>query len=174
MITIFSTGKAKNSLIKTLNDKKIKFFDESLNKVLLNLAKRVVADGEGAKKFVTINVLNAKTEHDAKKIGFSIANSSLVKTAIAGEDPNWGRIIMAVGKSGLDINLNKLSIKFGDLIIVNKGKIYSQYNETQAANYMKSSDIRLSVDVGIGNKSFTVYTMDLTKEYININADYRS
>ncbi len=174
MITIFSTGKAKNSLIKTLNDKKMKFFDESLNKVLLNLAKRVVADGEGAKKFVTINVLNAKTEHDAKKIGFSIANSSLVKTAIAGEDPNWGRIIMAVGKSGLDINLNKLSIKFGDLIIVNKGKIYSQYNETQAANYMKSSDIRLSVDVGIGNKSFTVYTMDLTKEYININADYRS
>jgi len=174
MITIFSTGKAKNLLITTINDKKIKLFDESLNNVLLNLAKRVVADGEGAKKFVTISVLNTKTEHDAKKIGFSIANSPLVKTAIAGEDPNWGRVIMAVGKSGLDINLNRLSIKFGDLIIVNKGKINNQYNETEAQNYMKRSDIKISVDVGTGKKSFTVYTMDLTKEYININADYRS
>ncbi len=174
MITIFSTGKAKNSLITTLNDKKIKFFDESLNNVLLNLAKRVVADGEGAKKFVTININNAKTEYDAKKIGFSIANSPLVKTAIAGEDPNWGRIIMAVGKSGVDINLNKLSIKFGDLMIVQKGKIFNQYNESDAVNYMKSSDIKVNVDVGIGKKSFTVYTMDLTKEYININSDYRS
>ena len=174
MITIFSTGKAKNLLITTINDKKIKLFDESLNNVLLNLAKRVVADGEGAKKFVTISVLNTKTEHDAKKIGFSIANSPLVKTAIAGEDPNWGRVIMAVGKSGLDINLNRLSIKFGDLIIVNKGKINNQYNETEAQNYMKRSDIKISVDVGTGKKNFTVYTMDLTKEYININADYRS
>ena len=95
---------------------------KSLNSLLLNLAKRVVADGEGASKFVTINVLNSKTEQDAKKIGFSIANSPLVKTAIAGEDPNWGRIIMAIGKSDVDINLNKLSIKFGDLVIVNKGK----------------------------------------------------
>ncbi len=174
MISIFSTGKAKNSLITTLNDKKIKSFDESLNNVLLNLAKRVVADGEGASKFISINILNAKTENDAKKIGFSVANSPLVKTAIAGEDPNWGRIIMAVGKSGLDINLNKLSIKFGELIIVNKGKIYSQYNETEAANYMQRSDIEISVDVGIGKKSFTVYTMDFTKDYININSDYRS
>ena len=174
MITIFSTGKAKNSLIKTVNDKKIKSFDESLNNVLLNLAKRVVADGEGASKFVTINVLNSKTEQDAKKICFSIANSSLVKTAIAGEDPNWGRIIMALGKSELDINLNKLSIKFGDLTIVNKGKIYNQYNETETANYMKSTDIKIIIDIGMGKKNFTVYTMDLTKEYIDINADYRS
>ena len=174
MITIFSTGKAKNSLIKTVNDKKIKSFDESLNNVLLNLAKRVVADGEGASKFVTINVLNSKTEQDAKKICFSIANSSLVKTAIAGEDPNWGRIIMALGKSGLDINLNKLSIKFGDLTIVNKGKIYNQYNETETANYMKSTDIKVIIDIGMGKKNFTVYTMDFTKKYIDINADYRS
>ena len=155
-----------------MNDKKIKSFD-GLNNVLLNLAKRVVADGEGASKFISINILNAKTENDAKKIGFSVANSPLVKTAIAGEDPNWGRIIMAVGKSGLDINLNKLSIKFGELIIVNKGKIYSQYNENEAANYMQRSDIEISVDVGIGKKSFTVYTMDFTKDYININSDYR-
>ena len=174
MISIFSTGKARNSIIKSIADKKIKSFDESLNKVLSNLAKRVVADGEGASKFITINVLNAKTENDAKKIGFSIANSPLVKTAIAGEDPNWGRIIMAIGKSNVDINLSKLSIKFGELIIINKGKIYSQYNETEVGNYMKSSAINISIDIGNGKRSFTVYTMDLTKEYININTDYRS
>ena len=174
MISIFSTGKARNSIIKSIADKKIKSFDESLNKVLSNLAKRVVADGEGASKFITINVLNAKTENDAKKIGFSIANSPLVKTAIAGEDPNWGRIIMAIGKSNVDINLSKLSIKFGELIIINKGKIYNQYNETEVGNYMKSSAINISIDIGNGKRSFTVYTMDLTKEYININTDYRS
>ena len=174
MISIFSTGKAKNSLIKTINDKKLKSFDESLNNVLLNLAKRVVADGEGATKFVTINVLNSRTEQDAKKIGFSIANSSLVKTAIAGEDPNWGRVIMAVGKSGVEINLNKLSLKFGEFMIINKGKIFSQYNEIEIANYMKNSDIDICIDIGTGKKNFTVYTMDLTKEYIKINADYRS
>ena len=174
MISIFSTGKAKNTLIKTINDKKIKSFDEALNSLLLNLAKRVVADGEGASKFITINVLNSKSEHDAKKIGFSIANSPLVKTAIAGEDPNWGRIIMAIGKSDVDINLNKLSIKFGDLVIVSKGKIHNQYNENEAAKYMKGLDINLTVDIGNGKKSFTVYTMDLTNEYIKINSDYRS
>ena len=174
MISIFSTGKAKNTLIKTINDKKIKSFDEALNSLLLNLAKRVVADGEGASKFVTINVLNSKTEQDAKKVGFSIANSPLVKTAIAGEDPNWGRIIMAIGKSDVDINLNKLSIKFGDLVIVNKGKIHNQYNENEAVKYMKGLDINLSVDIGNGKKSFTVYTMDLTSKYIKINSDYRS
>ncbi len=174
MISIFSTGKAKNSIVKSINDKKIKSFEESLNKVLLNLAKRVVADGEGASKFVKISVLNSKTEQDAKKIGFSIANSPLVKTAIAGEDPNWGRIVMAIGKTDVEINLNKLSIKFGDLNIVNKGKIYNQYNETEAANYMKNSSIEIIVSIGKGKKSFTVYTMDLTKKYIEINADYRT
>ena len=174
MISIFSTGKAKNSLIKTINDKKLKSFDGSLNNVLLNLAKRIVADGEGATKFVTIDIFNSRTEQDAKKIGFSIANSALVKTAIAGEDPNWGRVIMAIGKAGVDLNLNKLSLKFGELTIVNKGKIYNQYNESEAAKYMKNSDINISVDIGNGKKNFTVYTMDLTKEYIKINADYRS
>ncbi len=174
MISIFSTGKAKNSLIKTINDKKLKSFDWSLNNVLLNLAKRIVADGEGATKFVTIDIFNSRTEQDAKKIGFSIANSALVKTAIAGEDPNWGRVIMAIGKAGVDLNLNKLSLKFGELTIVNKGKIYNQYNESDAAKYMKNSDINISVDIGNGKKNFTVYTMDLTKEYIKINADYRS
>ena len=97
-----------------------------------------------------------------------------MKTAIAGEDPNWGRIIMALGKSGLDINLNKLSIKFGDITIVSRGKIHSQYNEDETANYMKSSDIEVNIDIGMGKKNFTAYTMDLTKKYIDINADYRS
>ena len=174
MISIFSTGKAKNSIIKSLNDNKIKLFEESLNKVLLNLAKRIVADGEGASKFVTINIINCKSEQDAKKIAFSIANSPLVKTAISGEDPNWGRIIMAIGKSGVEINLNKLSVKFGDLNIVNKGKIFNQYNENDAAEYMKRSSIEINVSAGNGKKNFTVYTMDLTKKYIEINADYRS
>ncbi len=174
MVSIFSTCKAKHSKIKSINDNKLNEFDVSLNKVLLNLAKRVVADGEGASKFITINALNSKTDEDAKKIAFSIANSPLVKTAIAGGDPNWGRVIMAIGKADVEINLNKLSIKFGALNIVNKGKIYNQYSETEAADYMKNSSIEISVSVGTGKKNFTTYTMDFTKKYIEINADYRS
>ena len=174
MISIFATGKAKNSSIQTINDKKLKSFDESLNKVLLNLAKRIVADGEGAKKFVTINVINSKTEQDAKKIGFSIANSPLVKTAIAGEDPNWGRVIMAIGKAGPKINLNKLSIKFGSILIVEGGKLNQSYDEKQTANYMKSENIEINIETFTGSKNFTAYSMDLTKKYIEINADYRS
>ncbi len=174
MISIFSTGKRKHSKIKNLNDEKLKKFDESLNKVLLNLAKRVVADGEGASKFITINIFNCKTESDAKKIAFSIANSSLVKTAIAGEDPNWGRIIMAIGKSYVPLNLDKLSIKLGDLIVVQSGKLNVNYNEQDASDYMKNSDIEIMVDISNGSKNFTVYTMDFTKKYIEINADYRS
>ena len=153
---------------------KIKFFDESLNEVLLNLAKRVVADGEGASKFVTINVQNCKTENDAKKIALSIANSPLVKTAIAGQDPNWGRIIMAIGKAGVVPNYDKLSIKFGDLSIVNNGKFNTNYNEFETADYMKNDNIDINVDISNGTKKFTAYTMDLTKKYIEINADYRS
>ena len=174
MISIFSTGKRKHSKIKNINDEKLKKFDESLNKVLLNLAKRVVADGEGASKFITINIFNCKTESDAKKIAFSIANSSLVKTAIAGEDPNWGRIIMAIGKSYVPLNLDKLSIKLGDLIVVQSGKLSINYNEQDASEYMKNSDIEIMVDISNGSKNFTAYTMDFTKKYIEINADYRS
>ena len=174
MISIFSTGKRKHSKIKNINDEKLKKFDESLNKVLLNLAKRVVADGEGASKFITINIFNCKTESDAKKIAFSIANSSLVKTAIAGEDPNWGRIIMAIGKSYVPLNLDKLSIKLGDLIVVQSGKLSVNYNEQDASDYMKNSDIEIMVDISNGSKNFTAYTMDFTKKYIEINADYRS
>ena len=174
MVSIFSTCEAKHPKIENINDEKIKKFDEALNKVLLNLAKRVVSDGEGASKFITINVKNCKTESDAKKISFSVANSPLVKTAIAGEDPNWGRIIMAIGKAGVQINLEKISIKFGDLIIVQNGKIYSGYKEEESAEYMKNDNIDISIDVSSGSKNFTSFTMDLTKKYIEINSDYRS
>ena len=174
MVSIFSTGKIHHAKINSVNDKKLKHFDQSLNNVLLNLAKRVVADGEGASKFITINVLDSKTENDAKKIAFSIANSPLVKTAIAGEDPNWGRIIMAIGKAEVEIKINKLSIRFGNILVVRKGKLHSLYNEVETAAYMKDSNIEISVNIGTGKKTFTTYTMDLTKKYIEINADYRS
>ena len=174
MLTMFSTGKAKHPKIKNINDKKLKKFDVGLKNVLLNLAKRVVADGEGASKLITINVKNCKTEKDAKKISFSVANSPLVKTAIAGEDPNWGRIIMAIGKSGIEINLNKLCIKLGNILIVQNGKLSAVYKEIDAAKYMKNENINIEIDICNGSKKFTAYSMDLTKKYIDINSDYRS
>jgi len=174
MVTIFSTGKTKHQKINNISDNKLKEFDVSLNKVLLNLAQRVVADGEGASKFIKIDVKDCISEDDARKIGFSIANSALVKTAIAGEDPNWGRIIMAIGKAGVAINFERLSIKLGDISIIQNGKISSNYNEQQASDYMKSDNIDIVVSIFNGSKNFTVYTMDFTKKYIDINADYRS
>ena len=174
MVSIFSTGKVKNPNITNINDKKIVSFDKALHSVLLNLSKRIVADGEGANKFITINVVKSKNEKDAKKIAFSIANSKLVKTAIAGEDPNWGRIIMSIGKSGVDIDLKKLSIEFGNIKIIEKGQITKNYEEIEVANYMRNKSIDISINLNMGLKNFTVYTMDLTKKYIEINADYRS
>jgi len=174
MVSIFSTGKIKNSKINNINDKKIKNFSDALHSVLLNLAKGIVADGEGAKKFITINIMKSKNEEDAKKIAFSIANSPLVKTAIAGEDPNWGRIIMAIGKSGVNINLKKLSVSFGNIKVVDKGQLLNSYIESDVASYMKENAIDISVNLNMGLKKFTAYTMDLTKKYIEINANYRS
>ena len=175
MVSIFSTGKLKNSVISNANDKRIADFDRALHAVLLNLSKRIVDDGEGASKFITIDVTKAKTESDAKKIAFSIANSPLVKTAIAGNDPNWGRIIMAIGKTDIDINVNKLSIKLGSLKIIEKGQLSKSYIEDDAAVYMRESKkIDITVELNLGKKNFTAYTMDLTKKYIDINADYRT
>ncbi len=174
MVTIFSTAKINHPKIKNINDKKIQSFDKSLNNVLLNLAKRVVSDGEGASKFISISINNCKSEDDAKKIGFSIANSPLVKTAIAGQDPNWGRIVMAIGKSGVNLNLKKLTIKFGEVIIIQNGKLSENYDERNVKNYMKNENLNIIVDIFTGSKNFTVYTMDLTNEYIKINSDYRS
>jgi|TARA_B110001452_G_scaffold232398_1_gene209687 glutamate N-acetyltransferase/amino-acid N-acetyltransferase len=165
---------AKNPIIKNFNDPKLKDFDESLHSVLLNLSKRIAADGEGASKFITVKVNRSKTQEEAKKIAFSISNSTLVKTAIAGEDPNWGRVIMAIGKSNVNINLNKLAIRFGSIKIIEKGILINSYNEYEVAEYMKNDKIDIIVDIFTGNKSFTSFTMDLTKKYIEINSDYRS
>jgi glutamate N-acetyltransferase/amino-acid N-acetyltransferase len=174
MVSIFATGKANNVEIKNINDEKLKNFEKSLFNVLLNLAKRVDADGEGASKFVSIRVKNCKSDEEAKKISFSIANSPLVKTAIAGEDPNWGRVIMAIGKSNVNIKLNKLNLNFGPYKIIENGILSKSYQETEVASYMKGENIDILVDIGIGKKEFTAYTMDFTKKYIEINSDYRS
>ena len=174
MVTFFATKKTKHPKIKSINDEKLQEFDKSLHAVLLNLAKRIAADGEGSSKFISVKVRKARTFIDAKKVAFSIANSLLVKTAIAGEDPNWGRIIMAVGKANVDLNLNKLAISFGDIKVIEKGQLFSDYEEAEVVEYMRGEKIDLIVDLNIGNKDFTAYTMDLTKEYIAINADYRS
>ena len=174
MVSIFATGEVENSNLKSIKDNKLTGFDSALFKVLLNLAKRVAADGEGASKFITIKVKNCKTEEDAKKICFSIANSPLVKTAIAGEDPNWGRVIMAIGKSKVNLNPSKLSIKFGNISIIENGKLSNTYEEKNAASYMKEEKIDILINLNLGKKEFTSYTMDLTKKYIEINSDYRS
>ncbi len=174
MVSIFATGETSNIDINSINNPKLSKFNKSLKNVLLNLAKRVVADGEGASKFITVNVINCKTEKDAKKISFSIANSPLVKTAIAGEDPNWGRIIMAIGKANINFNPNKISINFGKLKIVEKGQLSNSYKEKDAAEYMKGEKLDISVNLNIGKMNFTAYTMDLTKKYIEINANYRT
>ena len=174
MVSIFATGAAKNKIINSLNDDRMIVFEKSLHNVLLNLAKRVTADGEGASKFISVIVENAKTEKDAKKIAFSIANSPLVKTAFAGEDPNWGRIIMAIGKSQISIKLNKINLSIGEYKILEKGEISKDYNEIELKEFMKNEKLDIKVDLKMGTKKFIAYTMDLTKKYIEINADYRS
>ena len=174
MITIFSTGIAKNKYINNVNDTKLKEFDKSVNNVLLNLAKRVVSDGEGASKFIQIDVLKCKSEDDAKKLAFSIANSSLVKAAIAGEDPNWGRIMMAIGKNDVELNINSINLMLGSNKILDKGQLSKNYSEQQLKEYMKNDSIKIILEMNLGRKNFTCYTMDLTKKYLEINSDYRT
>ncbi len=174
MVSIFSTNEANNTIIKDFKDLRLKNFRQALKDVLLNLAKRVAGDGEGASKFISIKCKNAKTEEDAKNVCFSIANSPLVKTAIAGEDPNWGRIAMAIGKSNAKIDVKKLSIDLGPFKILVNGNLLKDYNEKLLEDYMQNELIDIIVDIGLGKKDFTAYTMDLTKKYIEINADYRS
>lgn len=174
MVTIFSTNAVNNPEIKNSRDPRLKNFVKSVHEVLLNLAKRVAADGEGASKFITIKCEKCKTEEDAKNISFSIANSPLVKTALAGEDPNWGRIAMAVGKANAKVDAKKLSIYIGPYKIFFNGILYEKYDEEKVKEYMKNQSLEIIVEVGLGNKNFTAYTMDLTKKYIEINSDYRS
>jgi len=174
MVAIFSTRKTQIGQNRTNADPVIQKFESALKKLCLNLAKQIVVDGEGAKKFVTVKILNAKSFSSAKKIAFSIANSPLVKTAIAGEDPNWGRIIMGLGKSGEKIDKEKLIIKFGELVVAEKGKISEQYNEKLLKEYMNWDSILLEINLNQGNDTFECYTCDFTHDYIEINADYRN
>ena len=174
MITFFSTGAAKNKNITNTNDSKLKEFDKAVYNILLNLAKRVVSDGEGASKFIQIDVLKCKSEEDAKKIAFSVANSALVKTAIAGEDPNWGRIMMAVGKNDLELNVNSINLMLGDFKVLEKGQLSKNYSENNLKDYMKNNSIKIILEINTGNKNFTCYTMDFTKKYLEINSNYRS
>ena len=174
MVGIFATGKAKNSKIYNVLDPKLHDFEQALRKVCLNLSKQIVVDGEGAKKFITINVLGARSATMARKVGFSIANSPLFKTAIAGEDPNWGRIVMAVGKSGENIIQNKLKIKIGSYLVAEEGRVANDYNEEKLKKYMEWDSIIIEVDLNLGSASYTVYTCDFTKDYISINANYRN
>ena len=174
MVSLFSTRAIKIGQNLSLNDKIIQKFELSLKRLCLNLAKQIVVDGEGAKKFLTVKVINARSLGSAKKIAFSIANSPLVKTAVAGEDPNWGRIIMGIGKSGEIIDSKKLKIKLGDFIIAENGKIADSYNEEKLREYMKWDSIVIEVNLKLGSDAFECYTCDFTHDYIDINADYRN
>jgi len=174
MVGIFATGKAKNSKIYNVLDPKLQDFEKALHNLTLNLAKQIVVDGEGAKKFITINVIGARSATMAKNIGFSVANSPLFKTAVAGEDPNWGRIVMAVGKSGENIITNKVQIKIGDYLVAEQSKEAKDYNEKDVKEYMKWDSINIEINLNIGSASHTVYTCDFTHDYIDINADYRN
>jgi len=174
MVGLFATGKAKNSKIYNVLDPKLKDFETALYKLCLNLAKQIVVDGEGAKKFITISVIGARSGNMAKNVGFSIANSPLFKTAIAGEDPNWGRIAMAIGKSKENIIQNKLQIKIGDYLVAENGKVAKDYDESNLKEYMKWESINIEVNLNIGNATHTVYTCDFTHDYIDINTDYRN
>ncbi len=173
-VLLTSTRKAKHQIITNFSDKLLREFKTSLSNVMLELAKLIVQDGEGASKFITVTVKGAVSKKSAKMIGFSVANSPLVKTAIAGEDANWGRIIMAIGKSGQRANRDKIKIYIGKELVTKDGMVYENYSEERATKHLKQSKISLTIDVGVGNSSATVYTCDLTHEYIKINADYRS
>jgi len=174
MVSIFSTRALKIGQNLSLNDKVIQKFELALKKLCLNLAKQVVVDGEGAKKFLTINVINAKSLGSAKNIAFSVANSPLVKTAVAGEDPNWGRILMGIGKSGELVDPKKLKIKIGNIVVAENGKISENYDEKKLKEYMEWDSIEVEINLKLGNDAFKCYTCDFTHDYIDINADYRN
>ena len=174
MVSLFSTRAIKIGQNLSLNDKTIQKFEIALKKLCLNLAKQIVVDGEGAQKFITVKVINAKSLASAKIIAFSIANSPLVKTAVAGEDPNWGRIVMGIGKSGEVIDIKKLKIKIGEFIVAENGKISDTYDENILKEYMKWQAINIEVNLKLGNDAFECYTCDFTHDYIDINADYRN
>ena len=174
-LMLFATGAAKNATpIEDAADPRAAEFRRALDKLLRNLAHQVVRDGEGARKFITVNVEGAATRKAAKRIALSIANSPLVKTACAGEDANWGRVVMAVGKAGEKAERDKLDIYFGKTRVARQGLRDPDYDEAATSAYMKRDSIEITADLGIGRGRATVWTCDLTKEYVAINGDYRS
>ncbi len=173
-LLVGATGKAEMAPITNPRDPRYSAFHDALGGVMHDLALQVVKDGEGASKIIAITVTGAKSVRAARRIGLAIANSPLVKTAIAGEDPNWGRVVMAVGKSGEAADRDKMSISFGDILVAENGWVAPGYSEEQGAAYMKHQELSIAVDVGVGTGRATVWTCDLTHGYIEINADYRS
>ena len=176
-VLIFATGAAAargGPRIGLTHDARLEDFRRALVEVMRDLAQQIVKDGEGASKFVTVTVTGAETRAAARTIAFAIANSPLVKTAVAGEDPNWGRIVMAVGKAGEAADRDKLAIWLGDIRVAKDGEVDPDYREELGAAYMRAPEIAITVDVGVGRDQATVWTCDLTKDYIAINADYRT
>ncbi|WP_209424925.1 bifunctional glutamate N-acetyltransferase/amino-acid acetyltransferase ArgJ [Pararhodobacter sp. SW119] len=172
-LIVAATGQS-GATLSDMRAASAKAFEKALADVMLNLAHQVVRDGEGATKFVEIAVTGAENDDDAKRCALAIANSPLVKTALAGEDPNWGRIVMAVGKSGAAADRDKLAIFFGDITVATDGMVDPDYAEAAGAAYMKQDELQIGVDLGLGKGSATVWTCDLTHRYVEINADYRS
>ena len=173
-LMVIATGQSKTeTIVDEFSDEALKFTEE-LNSVMLSLAKQVVRDGEGATKFLEVEVRGAVSDISAKTVALAIANSPLIKTAVAGEDPNWGRVVMGVGKSGEPADRDKISIWFGSILVAEQGWVASSYREDLGQNYMKNQELKIIVDLAIGDGSATVWTCDLTHQYIAINADYRS
>lgn len=176
-VLLFATGRASERgvpPVRAMDDPRVESLQASLRGVMQDLAHQIVRDGEGARKFVEISVENAESDISARKIALAIANSPLVKTAVAGEDANWGRIVMAVGKAGEPADRDKLAIWFGDIRVAVEGERDPDYSEEAASAVMKEEHIRIRVDLGIGSGHSRVWTCDLTKEYVAINGDYRS
>ena len=176
-VLLCATGKIPNSNfspINSLSDSRVESISKVIEKVSTDLAHQIVKDGEGATKFVEVNVTGAQSEGSAKVIAKSIANSPLVKTAFAGEDPNWGRIVMAVGKAGEPADRDRLSIWFDNVQVAEQGDRYPNYSEADAANVLKQSEFKVTVDIGVGSGIATIWTCDFTKNYVAINGDYRS
>lgn len=173
-VLLFATGAAGNKKPEDAGDPALDGFKHALWDLMEDLAKQIVADGEGISKFITVNVSGAEDDEAAKRIGLSIANSPLVKTAIAGQDANWGRIVAAVGKSGAWADRDRLMIKFGDVVVAENGEVNPNYKEADGQAEVKKSHVSISVDVGVGVGRATIWTCDLTEGYIKINASYRS
>ncbi len=173
-LLVAATGRAPMAPIATADDARAEAFRAALEGVMRDLAHQLVRDGEGASKFVEIAVTGAASDDDAVKVARSIANSPLVKTALAGEDPNWGRVVMAVGKAGAAADRDRLAIRFGPIVVAEAGQVAPSYTEAAGAAYMKRAELEIGVDLGLGVGAATVWTCDLTHGYIEINADYRS